>query len=788
MNRRLTYGAAAVCLLAGGLVFAQQTESPASMAGTVPHLVSFSGVVKDAGGQPRAGTLALTFSLYDQQDSNTPLWQEKQNVDADERGHYTVSLGLATANGIPLELFTSGRSLWLGVRPQAPAENEQPRVLMVSAPYALKAADADTLGGRPASAYALASSVSSPVTAGAGNTGSMGLPSFAPMASVQSACGSLSADGNAAAQQVALYSGACGLTEDSAFVDVSGRIGIGITAPTSSLDVRSTLTATSGTLTGADTLVTVNPSGNSTASSIGDLVQAGVRSGNASNVSTVLAEEFLAYHLGTGTVSTLEGMQGKVYNEAGGTVTAATGVYAQVRNTAAGSIGNGFGVYVDAPLNSGGGVFSNYYGLYLSNPTAATKNYSIYSAGGTNYLAGNVGIGTSTPAAKLEVNGTTKFDGLVTFAAGQTFPGGGGGGGGTITGVTAGTDLTGGGTSGNVTLNLDTTKVPELAAANNFTTVQSIQSDGAGLIVSAGRGADGIEGIYATGGDTADSSAGHAGPGVTGYGGGSNSGYGGAGIFGVGGYGPLGDGAGVTAKGGSVGQVLGYGLYAEGGYDPTTKHRGYSAYLEGPAYISVSGSYTSPQAELYQEMAGGYSRVRFSQTGVQAYWDIAAGGGSSSPMNFYRSDVGNIMSITPGDPSYPLLSMSNGAYLTSGGAWTNSSDRNLKTGFREIRGADVLRRLKGMPISEWSYKSEGEGVRHVGPTAQDFAAAFHLGSDDRHITTIDEGGVALAAIQELYRENQQLKAELAKLEARVGRLQRPAKRVVRGKRSVKVSF
>ena len=73
-----------------------------------------------------------------------------------------------------------------------------------------------------------------------------------------------------------------------------------------------------------------------------------------------------------------------------------------------------------------------------------------------------MGIGTTTPAAKLEVGGTANFDGAVTFAAGQTFPGTG-----TITQVAAGTDLTGGGTAGSVTLNLDTTKVPTLSAASN---------------------------------------------------------------------------------------------------------------------------------------------------------------------------------------------------------------------------------------------------------------------------------------------------------------------------------
>ena len=59
---------------------------------------------------------------------------------------------------MPLELFTSGKALWLGVQPQLSGAAELPRVLLVAVPYALKAADSDTLGGKPASAYALAGS------------------------------------------------------------------------------------------------------------------------------------------------------------------------------------------------------------------------------------------------------------------------------------------------------------------------------------------------------------------------------------------------------------------------------------------------------------------------------------------------------------------------------------------------------------------------------------------------------------------------------------------------------
>lgn len=63
---------------------------------------------------------------------------------------------------------------------------------------------------------------------------------------------------------------------------------------------------------------------------------------------------------------------------------------------------------------------------------------------------GNVGIGTATPHATLEVNGTTQFDNTVTFAPGQTFPGTA-----TITGVTAGPGLFGGGSTGSVNLGVD---------------------------------------------------------------------------------------------------------------------------------------------------------------------------------------------------------------------------------------------------------------------------------------------------------------------------------------------
>jgi uncharacterized protein YceH (UPF0502 family) len=89
------------------------------------------------------------------------------------------------------------------------------------------------------------------------------------------------------------------------------------------------------------------------------------------------------------------------------------------------------------------------------------------------------------------------------------------------------------------------------------------------------------------------------------------------------------------------------------------------------------------------------------------------------------------------------------------------SDRDAKNDFAAVTSQQVLARMAALPITQWSYKTE-PGVRHVGPMAQDFHAAFGVGEDDRHITTVDEGGVALAAIQGL---NEKLEARSEKLEA-----------------------
>jgi len=127
-----------------------------------------------------------------------------------------------------------------------------------------------------------------------------------------------------------------------------------------------------------------------------------------------------------------------------------------------------------------------------------------------------------------------------------------------------------------------------------------------------------------------------------------------------------------------------------------------------------------------------------------------------------------------------------GVVLNAGeSAWSTLSSRDLKENFTTAEGREVLARLAEVPVSSWNYKAQDASIRHMGPMAQDFYAAFGLGESDTSITTVDADGVALAAIQGLYElsqeegariqaledENASLQQRLDNLEARVSALE-----------------
>ncbi len=99
-----------------------------------------------------------------------------------------------------------------------------------------------------------------------------------------------------------------------------------------------------------------------------------------------------------------------------------------------------------------------------------------------------------------------------------------------------------------------------------------------------------------------------------------------------------------------------------------------------------------------------------------------------------------------------ILMTTNRNTLTIGMIPAVVSDRNLKTDFRAVKPEDILARVTALPIEGWRYTNEPPNIRHVGPMAQDFRAAFGLGHDDKMIEFVDEQGVSLAAIQGLNRK------------------------------------
>jgi trimeric autotransporter adhesin len=143
---------------------------------------------------------------------------------------------------------------------------------------------------------------------------------------------------------------------------------------------------------------------------------------------------------------------------------------------------------------------------------------------------------------------------------------------------------------------------------------------------------------------------------------------------------------------------------------------------------------------------------------------INAGGGSSRVSVGY----GEVVIAVGGTDAQPITTRLDAT--TSGvtvyGTFNNDSDRNVKQDFAPVSSSQILDKVLRLPVSEWSYKTD-LATRHVGPMAQDFYSVFNIGTDDKHIAPIDEGGIAFAAIQGL---NQKLNQKLNEKDAEIQEL------------------
>jgi len=185
-------------------------------------------------------------------------------------------------------------------------------------------------------------------------------------------------------------------------------------------------------------------------------------------------------------------------------------------------------------------------------------------------------------------------------------------------------------------------------------------------------------------------------------------------------------------------------------------------------YATVPGGFTNTAAGESSFAAGFAAKANNSGSFV---WSDSTGGGLTDfgPNSFAARASG-------GFAFYTAPGTSTGAFLPAGsGSWASLSDRNAKANLMAVDGHAILELLASLPIGTWNYKTQSDSVRHIGPMAQDFRAAFGLGEDETHISTVDSEGIALAAIQALYQEKQhevtRLQGRLTVLEERLAALE-----------------
>jgi hypothetical protein len=192
----------------------------------------------------------MLFSLYTEEMGGSALWTEVQNVTVDASGSYTVLLGSQHPDGVPADLFTTNDARWLGA--QVISEAEQPRILLVSVPYALKARDTELLGGHPASDFLLGSTLPTSdygQSAATGSTPVTGQDLLKAHSTVLTPLALTAAPKNFLVKS----DGAGGFSQGLGFDDGT-NLGIGTTSPTGKLDVQITSPSPTAAINSSTTL------------------------------------------------------------------------------------------------------------------------------------------------------------------------------------------------------------------------------------------------------------------------------------------------------------------------------------------------------------------------------------------------------------------------------------------------------------------------------------------------------------------------------------------------------
>jgi hypothetical protein len=217
----------------------------------------------------------------------------------------------------------------------------------------------------------------------------------------------------------------------------------------------------------------------------------------------------------------------------------------------------------------------------------------------------------------------------------------------------------------------------------------------------------------------------------------------------------------TTVAGGSSNQATAEGATVGGG----------TSNVASGEYAMVPGGGVNVASGDYSFAAGLYAQA--NNDGCFVWGDSTANSVGCPAANRW------VVQASGGVYFYTNSGLSSGAYLSANsGTWSSLSDRAAKENLAPVDAEAVLRAVAALPITTWKYIGEAAGVQHMGPMAQDFYAAFGLGDSERHITTLDADGVALAAIQGLEAENAALQAQVealaqqnAEFEARLSALE-----------------
>lgn len=399
---------------------------PQTAIGNVPRLIKISGVITAPDGKPATGAVPLTFTLYQEQEG-TALWTEIQSAQLDSQGHYTVLLGAGSTEGLPLDLFASGNALWLGVQPELSGATEQPRVLLVAVPYALKASDADTLGGKPASAYVLSQdrATSSSARATTGNLDAASQSALEPRAGMQAGPSSANPSGGGippvvgigTPNAIPIWTGSQTLGNSILF-QVAKNVGAGTNFPGARLDAVSTGIGVRGTTSGANGTGVV---GIATATSgYGSGVYGQSASGSGTGVEGI----------NNATSGYANGVYGQSVSTSGSGVVGfsnatsgyANGVYGQSASTSgSGLSGNataasGYtsGVYGYAASTNGTGVYgssTNWVGVGGETPSTIGNGVAGFADATTGYTNGVYGVSASPLGSGVNGNATAATGG-----------------------------------------------------------------------------------------------------------------------------------------------------------------------------------------------------------------------------------------------------------------------------------------------------------------------------------------------------------------------------------------